>query len=275
MRVVALAARDRFTLPSRYLLQVIPPQRRAKILCNVMDAAFIDSVTEVAPAEPAFALPKITCAPVPGAGEPLKVGIFGGIHGDEPSGVTACLELAAWAGGFPTELVGYELHLYPECNPTGLAARTRHSGSGLDLNREFWCGSTQPEVRWLEKQLRTERYDVIIALHEDDTSDGLYGFVRGALLSAHLLEPALEAASRVLPRNESPIIDGFRAERGIIREGYNGILSAPPDQRPQALEIVFETPGLAPLEWRTEAAVIAVKCILSEYRRLQAYGANL
>src|SRR5690606_31270168 len=147
--------------------------------------------------------------------------------------------------------------------------RTRHSGSGLDLNREFWRGSAQPEVCWLERQLRAERYDVIIALHEDDTSDGLYGFVRGALLSAHLLEPALKAASRVLPRNESAIIDGFRAERGIIREGYTGILSAPPEQRPQALEIVFETPGLAPLERRTEAAVLAVRSILAEYRRLQ------
>lgn len=212
---------------------------------------------------------------MPGSGEPYKVGIFGGIHGDEPSGVTACRELAAWARTFPKELAGYELHLYPECNPTGLTACTRHSGSGCDLNREFWRGSTQPEVQWLELQLRTEHYDVIIALHEDDTSDGLYGFVSGALLSAHLLEPALEAASRILPRNENPIIDGFRAERGIIREGYTGILSAPPEQRPRPLEIVFETPGNAPLELRTEAAVIAVKCILSEYRRLQAYGANL
>ena len=207
--------------------------------------------------------------------ETLKVGVFGGIHGDEPSGTSACHVLAAWAQTQPAALAGYDLHVYPECNPSGLAARTRHSRAGLDLNREFWCGSDQPEVRWLEARLRSERYDVIISLHEDDTSDGLYGFVGGALLSEHLLEPALEAASRCLPRNIRPAIDGFAADRGIIREGYRGVLSAPPEQRPKALEIVFETPGHAPLGLRTQAAVIAVRSILEEYGKLLAHGANL
>ena len=226
-------------------------------------------------AHPDSGLTQIKCPAVPGSGDPLKGGIFGGIHGDEPSGTAACYELAAWALTMPPALSGFELHLYPECNPTGLAAGTRHCCSGLDLNREFWCGSTQPEVRLLEAELRAGRYDVIIALHEDDTSPGLYGFVSGALLSAHLLEPALAAASKLLPRNESEIIDGFRSSRGIIREGYHGILSAPPDQRPQALEIVFETPGHAPLDLRIDAAVIAVQTILAEYRALLAHGANI
>lgn len=141
----------------------------------------------------------IRCAPVPGSGEILRAGIFGGIHGDEPSGTAACYELAAWARGMPRELSGFELHLYPECNPTGLAAGTRHCSAGFDLNREFWCGSAHPDVRRLEAALSDGRYDVIIALHEDDTSSGLYGFVSGALLSAHLLEPALAAASQLLP----------------------------------------------------------------------------
>jgi len=224
---------------------------------------------------PTDGLARIKCPPVPGSGDPLKAGVFGGIHGDEPSGTAACYELAAWARQFPPELSGFELHLYPECNPTGLAAGTRHSDAGLDLNREFWCGSAQPEIHRLEAELRAERYDVIIALHEDDTSPGLYGFVSGALLSAHLLEPALAAASRLLPRNEAAVIDGFAASRGIIREGYPGVLSAPPEQRPRALEIVFETPGHAPLELRIEAAVVAVQTILAEYRTLLAHAANI
>ena len=100
-------------------------------------------------------------------------------------------------------------------------------------------------------------------------------FVSGALLSEHLLEPALQAASEFLPRNEQPIIDGFLASRGIIKEGYLGILSAPPEQRPHALEIVFETPALAPMDAQVKATVAAVKRILVEYRELQAYAANL
>ena len=217
----------------------------------------------------------IKCAPVRGAGDSLKVGVFGGIHGDEPSGTAACDQLASWASDFPKELAGFELHLYPECNPSGLQAGTRHSRSGLDLNREFWCGSDQPEVRRIEKELRAERYDIIIALHEDDTSGGLYGFVSGALLSEQVLEPALAAASVVLPRNNLAVIDGFTADHGIIREGYRGILTAPPEQRPHALEIVFETPGRAPLDLRVRAAVIAVQTILSQYRAMLGHGVNL
>lgn len=94
-------------------------------------------------------LRKITCARQSG-GATLKAGVFAGIHGDEPAGTEACLELARWADSAPRQLSGYELCLYPECNPSGLRAGTRHSREGLDLNREFWCGSNQPEVRWLE-----------------------------------------------------------------------------------------------------------------------------
>ena len=220
-------------------------------------------------------LEKIVSKPEPADADALKIGFFGGLHGDEPAGSHACRKLAAWAHESPRAVRGYELHFYPDCNPTGLAAGTRHSSCGLDLNREFWRGSTQPDVVALETELRREKYDAIIALHSDDTSDGLYGFVSGALLSEHVLDPALEAASALLPRNRNALIDGFPAFEGIIKEGYTGILAAPPEQRPRPLEIVFETPALAPLDLQIGATVIAMQTILREYRTLLAYGANL
>lgn len=42
-----------------------------------------------------------------------------------------------------------------------------------------------------------------------------------------------------------------------------------------AMEIVFETPALAPMVHKVKATVAAVKRILAEYRELQAYTANL
>lgn len=231
-------------------------------------------MTALKPPSQGIFIPKIVSKPLkPGHG--IKIGIFAGIHGDEEAGTLATHELIRWASDRPDELHDYELHLYPVCNPTGRILGTRQSHSGLDLNREFWFGSIEPEVIYLETELRRERYDGIISLHSDDTSDGCYGFVSGALLSEHLLEPALQAASEFLPRNERLIIDGFLASRGIIKEGYLGILSAPPEQRPRALEIVFETPALAPVPQQVKATVAAVKRILAEYRELQAYAANL
>lgn len=222
-----------------------------------------------------FGLRKIECPVVPGSGPQLKVGVFAGIHGDEPAGTLAVLELAVWARRKPAELSGYALQLFPVCNPTGQRAGTRHSRTGLDLNREFWTGSDQPEVRALEAELRAGRYDVIIALHEDDTSEGLYGFAGDDLFSRQVLEPALKAASAVLPRNSSRWIDGFPALNGIIGGGYRGILSAPPEQRPRALEVIFETPARAPQARRVAASILAVQTILTSYRTLLAHAGNL
>lgn len=232
------------------------------------------TMTENAPPEHGIFIPKIVSRPAR-AGHGIKIGIFAGIHGDEEAGTLATHELIRWAAEKPEELHDYELHFFPDCNPSGALLGTRHSHSGLDLNREFWFGSLEPEILYLEGELRREKYDGIIALHSDDTSDGCYGFVSGALLSEHLLEPALEAAAAFLPRSHLPVIDGFLATRGIIKEGYLGILGAPPEQRPRPLEIVFETPALEPLPLQVKATVAAVKRILAEYRELQAYAANL
>ena len=208
-------------------------------------------------------------------GQGYKFGIFAGLHGDEEAGVLAVQELIRWANTHPQELADFELHLYPVCNPTGCDQKTRHSSAGLDLNREFWTGSTEPEVIYLESELRREQFHGIVQLHSDDTSHGVYGFVRGSLLSEELLKPALACAAEFLPFNYNAIIDGFEADHGIIRECYEGILSAPPEQRPQPLEIVFETPALAPLDQQVTATIEAVKTILAEYRTLQAYAADL
>lgn len=219
-------------------------------------------------------IPKLVCKPSRGQ-ETLKVGIFAGLHGDEQAGIDAAYELLRWAWNDPQELQDYELHLYPICNPSGHRLKTRHSWRDLDLNREFWSGSQEPEVVYLESELRREKYDAVISLHTDDEQDGIYGFVSGTILSEEVLQPALEAAGKILPLNNHHLIDGFLAKAGIIKEGYQGVLSAPPEQRPKAMEIVFETPGLAPLEKQVAATVVAVKTILAEFRLLHAYAPNL
>ncbi len=229
---------------------------------------------ESLPPDEGIFIPKFLSKPLK-KGYGFKFGIFAGIHGDEEAGMLATNELIRWSSEKPEELGDFELHFYPICNPTGRNLGTRHNRSDLDLNREFWYGSIEPEVMYLESELRREQYDGIISLHSDDESDGCYGFVGGSLLSEHLLNPALEAASAHLPRNSQHLIDGFLASSGIIKEGYLGILSAPPDQAVKPLEIVFETPGLAPMHQQVAATVAAVKRILAEYRLLQSYAPNL
>jgi hypothetical protein len=143
------------------------------------------------------------------------------------------------------------------------------------LNREFWKNSAEPEVRLLQAELISRSFNGIISLHTDDTSAGFYGIVRGATLTKHLIEPALQAAEKFLPRDERPVIDGFQARNGIIRDCYDGILSAPPKVRPRPFEIVLETPHTPPAYLKEVSFVVALKTILLEYNKFIAYAPNL
>lgn len=205
----------------------------------------------------------------------ITVGIFAGIHGDEPASILGLIDLVTALDAGPEFGRDFQLWIYPMCNPSGYVDGTRHSRSGKDLNREFWKNSREPEVMLLEEEIRRRRFDGIISLHADDTSDGVYGFARGATLTKHLLEPALAAAEAALPRNKSALIDGFHAVEGIIHSGYGGILSAPPDAHPEPFEIVLETPQLASEALQRQAFVLALEAILAEYRRMISYAAGI
>jgi murein peptide amidase A len=202
----------------------------------------------------------------------IKLGIFAGIHGDEPAGIHALCDLVKTLDALPSLGRNYAIHIYPLCNPTGYEDGTRESRAGKDLNREFWRGSLEPEVQLLEREILKHRYDGFISLHSDDTSEGLYGFVRGATLAEHLLSPALAAAEALLPLNRNSTIDGFHAVEGIIHSAYDGILSAPPTTKPAPFEIILETPSDAPMQLQRAAFVLALAEIIRHYRRLIAYA---
>ena len=241
-----------------------------------------------AASERAFSLPRPSvCVPttclsggieafaVADPGASLRVGIFAGIHGDKPATAIAAAQLVEDLASDAGLLAGYDITIVPACNPAGLARGTREAACGRDLNREFWRDSNAPEVRALEGLLVSRHWDGIINLHADDTSAGCYGFVQGWELTSGVLEPALAAAARVLPRNLDRSIDNFQANRGIITRGYPGVLSAPPSQRPRPFEIVFETPGGAPLMEQAAAHRIAVRTMLAAYRELISHAQGI
>src|ERR1043166_4856119 len=191
-----------------------------------------------------YNLPRYMYLGPKGGGDPIRLGVFATIHGDEPEGALALTQFVTLLEKKRELAQGYALFIYPVCNPTGFEDNTRHSRGGKDLNREFWKSSSEPEIAILEHELRTQRFNGIIQLHADDTSDGIYGFVRGHTLTENLLRPALSAAGKILPRNVNAQIDGFAARDGIIYDQYEGILAAPANLEPP-FEIIFETPHQA------------------------------
>jgi murein peptide amidase A len=207
--------------------------------------------------------------------EPVRIGIFAGIHGDEPAGTAALRQFLSSLVDDPERATGYELFAYPAVNPVGLERGTRGNCSGLDLNREFWRDSGQPEILIIENELRKHRFNGLIALHADDSCEGTYGYSHGNMMEDSLLRPALLAAEAVLPRDTRASIDGFRAQEGIISECFHGILAPPPEQHPRPFNLIFETPAMVTLDVQAAAHVAALNAILATYRRYISYAQDL
>jgi hypothetical protein len=222
-----------------------------------------------------YELPRYLLLGPKGGDETVRIGVFAGIHGDEPEGVHALVQFIEGLRAEPELAAGYCLFAYPICNPTGFEDRTRHSRSGKDLNREFWRDSSEPEVRLLQSELVSHSFDGIVSLHTDDTSDGFYGFATGATLTRNLIEPALNAAEQFVPRNRREEIDGFAARNGIIPAHYEGMLMGAPQVRPRPFEIILEAPQAVPAYLKEAAFVAALRTILVKYRELISYAPNL
>lgn len=221
-----------------------------------------------------YSLPRFTFNG-PNSSDPIRIGIFAMIHGDEPAGALAAAKFLSEISVTPGLAENFLLRVYPVCNPTGFEDNTRHSRRGWDLNREFWRNSSEPEVRLLEQELREGHFHGLIQLHADDTSDGLYGFVRGHTLTENLLRPALCEAGKILPRNANAIIDGFAARDGMIYDQYEGILTAPKEIQPVPFEIILETPRHAPMDKQVAALALAMRTILHEYRQLVSFAQDI
>jgi protein MpaA len=211
----------------------------------------------------------------PNSSDPIRIGLFAAIHGDEPAGALAAAKFLLDLAQDPNLAENFQLEVYPICNPTGFEDDTRHSRRGRDLNREFWRASVEAEVQILEHELRMQHFNGIIQLHADDTSEGIYGFVRGHTLTEHLLRPALCEAGKIIPRNINAMIDGFAARDGIIYDQYEGVLAAPAHMDPLPFEIILETPHHEPIEQQVTALVTALRTILAEYRLLISFAANI
>jgi protein MpaA len=223
----------------------------------------------------AYCLPRYLFIGPRGGDDPIRIGLFASLHGDQPESTSALLMFLRILEATPELARNYFLFVYPICNPTGFEDGTRCSRRGRDLNREFWNNSREPEITLLQSEICSHALDGIISLHTDDSSSGLYAFTRSYTVGKSLVEPALAAADPILPRNTSELIDGFPANDGVVRAVYTGAISGPPKIRPRPFEIALCAPKHAARYQTEQGLVLALQSILTNYRELKAYAQNL
>lgn len=203
--------------------------------------------------------------PAAAAALPFRVYLSAGIHGDEPAGPLAALQLIQ-ADAWPAEA---EIFLLPCLNPGGFARNTRENAAGLDLNRDYLnpqSAEIRTHVAWLERQ---GGFDLCLCLHEDWESHGFYLYELNPEHKPSLAERMVAAVAEICPIDPSEIIEGRKARGGIIRPNLD------PRTRPlwpesfwllqhkTRLSYTLEAPSDFPLEGRVKALVAAVHAALA------------
>ena len=198
-----------------------------------------------------------------GTVEPRRLYLSAGIHGDEPAGPLACIQLLR-ENALPPDA---DLWICPCLNPRGFPINSRTTPEGVDLNRDYnheLSHEVRCHIHWLQE---LPRFDLTLLLHEDWESNGFYLYE----LNPDRQEPTTLAAeiirevSEVCPIETALMIDG-RASNGA------GVIHPPTDpaSRPDWPEAFWlfqyrsrrnftvEAPSDFPLEVRVQALVRAV-----------------
>ncbi len=118
------------------------------------------------------------------------IAIAAGVHGDEPAGAWALLELVESGALDPS----FAYRLWPCTNPTGFDAGTRESADGIDINRTFGRGGQSPEARAIVTANRDRKFALSLDLHEDADAVGFYCYEYGGGEIGRAVVAALDEA---------------------------------------------------------------------------------
>lgn len=205
------------------------------------------------------------------------VAIAAGVHGDEPAGPWALLQLAESGELDPA----FSYRLWPCSNPTGFDAGTRESVDGVDLNRTFGRGGGSPEARAIVTANRDRKFALSLDLHEDCDAAGFYCYEYGGEAIGTAVVAALDAAGiavdpldgtfetagplddaacrrergRILadPRAEATLLGGLSYSLAMVRHAA-------------AHALTFESPGRAAWEARLTTHRTAVRAAIGALR---------
>ncbi len=203
-----------------------------------------------------------------------SIALSGGVHGDEPAGPWALLELVE--SSHLDDRFAYRI--WPCTNPSGFEAGTRENADGIDVNRTFGRGGQSPEARAIVTANRDRKFVLSIDLHEDCDAVGFYCYEYGggnigygalaALDDAGFpIDPLLEtfATAGALDdahcQRERGRITAEHFVEGALLGGLSYSLAIARNAARHAL--TFETPLRAPWETRVAMHRTAVLAAIS------------
>lgn len=210
-----------------------------------------------------------------GGGEAIRLGLFAGVHGDEPEGTFALIEFLEMLELRPETAKNYCLFAYPILNPSGFEANTRLTAEGLNITHEIWKNSLSPEVQIIQSELWMHGFDGIVSFRTDAAAAELSVAIGGPIFFRHLLGTTLTGAQDVLPQVILSGSDALPKWKSVLLEEPNELIRAAPGLKPRPFEIVITLPRNAPSYRQKSAVTLLLQTVLNEYRHFISLGANI
>ena len=152
-----------------------------------------------------------------------RVYISTGVHGDEPAGPLAILDL------LETEQFSPDIDwtLFPMLNPAGLRLNQRENHQGIDLNRDYKTRESKEVQAHTDYIEESEPWDLALSVHEDWESEGFYLYDLPTELTTGWSRTVIENVGRVCPIDFGNEIDEMKAQGGVISPDLDSVVDDP------------------------------------------------
>ena len=118
-----------------------------------------------------FTIPKFIFLGEKGGSVPFEIGIFAGLGADHTATSQAVANLLIDLEWLPDVAENHVVFAYPVVNPRAFSDAP---GTAPNLNELFWQRSAEPEIGYLEKELRRHSFHGIITYHLDEGGGGFH-----------------------------------------------------------------------------------------------------
>jgi hypothetical protein len=195
-----------------------------------------------------------------GGSVPIRLALLGCTNGHDLLSTSAIVKLLVEFDLAPLLAQDFALFGYPYANPG------RSSGQAPNFETDFWKGSSDPVIRFFEKELMENELDGAIVIRGNEPIAGFQIQVSSRVIATEVLWPALELAGRLVPLAGEPIQLYPQLEK---REHAFFSLD---HIRPRPFSLIIRTPGNRPSEHQIASVAFSLKQILYHYRSLVGHA---
>jgi len=151
-----------------------------------------------------FEVPRALFTGPKSGGDPIRLALFAGLGGDDRLAREAAVSTLLSLCRHPSQATGVELYTYPVPDPASLRGVPDPGIAARNLASDFWCGSDDPAVYFLERELGVFRFHGVIVLGSVPRSGGLGLHLDSLVLRSLLQGPLERSAARFLSPGDLP-----------------------------------------------------------------------